>query len=146
MVPRLRSEKDALEALLRPPSVPSLSESGVAKASRGNIPDRALLSDSDAAALDLTVTNTNSSDQVSERLNRLYESLGPTIDAFADGMHKMGQYRDAADNIGGRVLAICAEKLALRETEGRKRALPVGQGSLPQDLGGVLRSLSRVDR
>ena len=146
MVPRLRSEKDALEALLRPPSVPSLSESGVAKASRGNIPDRALLSDSDAAALDLTVTNTNSSDQVSERLNRLYESLGPTIDAFADGMHKMGQYRDAADRVGGRVLAICAEKLALREAEGRKRALPVGQGGLPHDLGGVLRSLSRVDR
>ena len=143
---RLRTEKDALEALLRPPNVSSFSDSNMSKTPRGDVSDRSLLSDSDVAALDSSAAHTNSSDQISERLNGLYESLGPTIDAFTDGMHKIGQYRDAADSVGGRVLAICAEKLALREKEGRKRALPVGQGSAPQDLSGVLRSLSRADR
>lgn len=126
--------------MLRPPSIPSLPDFSI------DTLDRSLLSDADAAALDSIASDTASSDLISQRLNGLYESLGPTIDTFADGIHKIGQYRDAADNVAGRILAMCADKFAQREKEGRRRALAIGQCSPPKDLGGVLRSLSRADR
>jgi kinetochore protein Mis13/DSN1 len=106
-----------------------------------------MLSESDIAALEASTSEAVSFDDISDRMNAFYTSIGPTIDSFADGIHKIGQYRIAADNVAGRVLSICAERLTQREKEGRRRALP-GQeaGSPPKDLGGVLRSLSRLDR
>jgi len=90
--------------------------------------------------------NTISSAQVSDRLNGIKATLGPAIDAFTDGIHQIDQYRGAAENVAGRVLAMCAEQLANREREGRKRALPQTERSPSRDLTGVLRSLSRLDR
>ncbi|KIX07574.1 uncharacterized protein Z518_02227 [Rhinocladiella mackenziei CBS 650.93] len=143
---QLRAEKEALESLLQPPNLPSLHELGVSNMSMETLQDRSLLCHEDILALDSTAASTTSSDQVSKRLNDIYQSLGPTIDTFADGVHAIGQYRSVADSVAGKVLAICADKLSQREKQGRKRALPVGQGSPPKDLGGVLRSLSRADR
>lgn len=105
-----------------------------------------MLSETDITALDSLPATSTSSDQVSKCLNRLYDSLGPTIDQFADGIHTIGQYRQAADNVASRALAICAERLSRQENEGRKKALPDAQGTPPKDLGGVLRSLSRAER
>lgn len=139
-------EKEALESLLRPPNIPSFDELEVPTSFNAPAFDRSLLSEADAAAIDSIAANPTSSEQLSQRLNGLYESLGPTIDAFADGIHKLGRYRDTADGVAGRVLAVCAEKLAQREQEGLKKALPAGKGNTPKDLGGVLRSLSRADR
>ena len=108
--------------------------------------DGSLLSEADVAALENAQEGSTSSDAISHRLNALYDSLGPTIDKFADGVHTIGQYRTVADDVASTALAICAEKLARREKEGRKRALPEVQGSPPKDLGSVLRGLSRADR
>ncbi|EXJ96045.1 hypothetical protein A1O1_01171 [Capronia coronata CBS 617.96] len=146
-IKRLRAEKDAMESLLQPPQIPRLSELDTPTSLGGGLPDRTLLSDADVAALEVSAAaDTTSFDQISSRLNRLYQSVGPTIDTFADGVHAIGQYRQSADNVAGRVLSMCAQKLAQREHDGRKRALPAAQGTPPKDLGGVLRSLSRADR
>ncbi|KAL2413507.1 hypothetical protein ABEF95_000373 [Exophiala dermatitidis] len=146
-IKRLRAEKDALESLLEPPKVPRLSELDAPTGPEDQSLDKSLLSDADIAALEASAAARETSfGQISERLNRLYESLSPTVDTFADGIHAIGQYRQAADNVAGRVLSLCAQRLAQREHEGRKRVLPGTEGTPPKDLGGVLRSLSRADR
>jgi hypothetical protein len=75
---------------------------------------------------------------VSSRINFISASLGPTIDAFADGMHQIAQYRDAADNVAGRD----------REKEGRRHALgeTAEISTIKDELGCVLRSLSRLEQ
>jgi hypothetical protein len=75
---------------------------------------------------------------VQRRLNAMQQDLGPTVDAFADGIHKIGQYRDAADHMASRVLQICSEKLAERDKK--------SDVDPRRDLSSVLRGLSRVDR
>ncbi|OQV04705.1 hypothetical protein CLAIMM_09554 [Cladophialophora immunda] len=144
----LRLEKEALEKLLRPPNVPSLRELDVPTSpSKAHQLDRSLLSEADAAALDSIGPHASTTtDQISRRLGGVLESIGPTVDTFADGVHRIAQYRTAADGVAGRVLAMCAEKLAQREKEGKRKALEVKSGSPPRDLGAVLRSLSRADR
>jgi len=143
MESRLQVEKKELESLLRPPSLPNRQGSNE---QAGILPDRTLISDTDNAALDLLQAQITPAEQISENLHGLHDSLEPTIDAFADGMHKIAQYRDAADNMAGRVLSICAEGLAQRDKEERKRALAGGEKTPPKDLSAVLRSLSRADR
>jgi kinetochore protein Mis13/DSN1 len=143
---RLRAEKEALEILLRAPQMPTSRQIDSSIFSKGDLLDRSLLSEADIAALENSTPNPTSPTRISERLNVMYQALGPNIDKFADGIHTMGQFREAADNVAGRTLAICAERLAQREKEGRKRVLPAGPGSPPKDLGGVLRSLSRAER
>ena len=85
---------------------------------------------------------------ISSRLNSIFASLGPTTDAFADGIHQIAQYRNAADNVARRVLRTCADKLEDREKEGRRHALgEAAEKSTTKDkLGGVLRSLGRLER
>jgi hypothetical protein len=144
-VTRLRIEKTALEACLQAPSM-----SRQERQHDGSI-DQSLLSAGDRDALKLIQSGTNTSmEQISRRLNEILESIGPTVDQFADGMHRIGQYRTVADNLSGRTLAICAQKLTDRDKQGRKKALLSGGGATqdtpPKDLGGVLRSLSRADR
>ncbi|KAJ9602341.1 hypothetical protein H2200_013196 [Cladophialophora chaetospira] len=145
---RLRIEKEALELFLRPPSLPPPPKQN----SPSSI-NHSLLSETEAAALDsiASTSNPTSTLQVSRRVNEVLDSIGPTIDIFADGVHKIGLYRAAADNVAGRVLAMCAEKLTEREKEGRKKALAAAdqtqdQGTPPKDMASVLRSLSRADR
>jgi kinetochore protein Mis13/DSN1 len=136
---------------LRPPSLPPLTQRH--KTTNNSKIDRSLLSESGAAALDSIASTSShtSSEHISRRVNSLLESIGPTIDQFADGVHRLGQYRTAAENVAGKVLAICAEKITEREKEGRKKVLSAvdqtqPQDTPPKDLGSVLRSLSRADR
>ena len=81
------------------------------------------------------------------RVDSIFSRLEPTVDVFADNVHKIAQYRDAGDNVATRVLSIAAEKLSEREKESRRRAQPHEKERSPRrDLGNVLRGLSRADR
>jgi kinetochore protein Mis13/DSN1 len=137
---RLRSERDALDALLRPPSIPVMPAQSTPDI------DKSLLNESDSAMLNLLRSRTNIAQDTSNRINSIQGSLGPSVDAFADGIHKVAQYRNAADAVAGSVLNVCSHKLAEREEQGRKNALD-DQGRSPRrDLNSVLRGLSRIDR
>lgn len=137
---RLRSEKDALEALLRPPSIPEQPNQSLVKL------DRSLLDESETAVLDSLASGSQLQADTSQRINSVQTSLGPSVDAFADGIHKIAQYRNAADSVASSVLSICARKLDERDHEGRKKALE-DEGRSPRgDLDSVLRGLSRADR
>jgi kinetochore protein Mis13/DSN1 len=140
-ISRLRAEKDALKSLLRPPTIPQIQGP-----EPSNI-DIDLLSEADSALLQSLQPSEDVSEVVTRRLDSFQNNLGPIVDSFADGVHKIGQYRDVAENVAGRVLSICSEKLAERDRESRKRALPEGEVKSPErDLNSVLRGLSRVDR
>ncbi len=139
--PRLRAERNSLELLLRPPSVPQLEERDLSDI------ESSLLDEADASLLKSLRSGNDVSEDISGRVQTLQQNLGPTIDAFADGVHKIGQYRDASESVAGKVLSICSEKLAEREKGARKRALDHREDtSLKRDLNSVLRGLSRVDR
>ncbi|RMZ75520.1 hypothetical protein DV738_g5413, partial [Chaetothyriales sp. CBS 135597] len=140
-IKRLRAEKEALEALLRPPSVPKVPQPDAAAAL-----DTCLLSDSDKAAHESLTASTNMAQDIASRLNALRQTLGPTVDLFASSVHSINQYREAADDVATRVLSLCAQKLQDREKEGRRRAAEKGANPSPRaDLAAVLRGLSRLD-
>ena len=48
--------------------------------------------------------------------------------------------------MAGRVLRICADKLEDREKEGRRRALGDEHAQTKPDIGGVLRSLAKLEQ
>lgn len=106
--------------------------------------DTTLLSPEEAAIFQQLRPDTSS--VLETRIDALYEQLEPAVDIFADNVHKVAQYRDAADSIASRVLSIAAEKLADRENDGRRRAQSERARSPRRDLGSVLRGLSRADR
>ena len=70
------------------------------------------------------------------------------MDAFADGVHKISQYRDAAERVASKTLAISADVLEERDRDAQRKATgdadraPKGGR---ESLGGVLRGLSRLD-
>lgn len=140
---RLRSEKDALEALLRPPSIPDLP--AMHDDTDSNI-DQEELSEADANILRSLKSTSDLSADITSRVNTVISNLGPAIDTFADGVHKINQYRLGADGISSQVLSTCAEKLADREKAGRRKALGVEHDRSPgRDLGSVLRGLSKAE-
>lgn len=145
--PRLKSERKSLEALLRPPSIPSVLRDNPRSSSHVNPPtlDNSLLSHSDISILETLNTSSTNPATISSRINNLSATLGPSIDAFADGVHKVAQYRDAAERVSSHVLSICAQKLEERDKEGRRRAVGAA-GDASDDLTGVLRSLSKIER
>lgn len=141
---RLRSEKDALEALLRPPSILDLPPT---KKDSDSDVDLETLSESDADILKSLNTNSNLSADIASRVNKVTSDLGPAVDIFADGVHKINQYRIGADGIASQALSLCAEKLADRERAGRRKALGVEDDRSPgRDLSSVLRGLSKAER
>lgn len=90
---------------------------------------------------------------VSTRVNTITSTLPETLDAFADGLHRIEQFRDVADRIAGKVLKVCADRLEERE----KIASTVGAGDADSEsqeaaqrpkinLNKVLHSLSKVER
>lgn len=85
--------------------------------------------------------------QLSSRINKVVSNIGPTIDVFTDGVHKINQYRLGADSIASQVLSTCAERLADREKMGRQKALGGESDRSPgRELSGVLRGLSKSER
>ena len=125
--------------LLRPPAVPELAKQAEVKV------DKALLNETDKAVLQSLDSGANIS-TVSSRLNSVQASLGPSIDTFADGVHRIAQYRNVAEDMAGTVLSVCSRKMTERELEGRRKAFKENDGSPKRNLSSVLRGLSRADR
>ncbi|KAF1982482.1 hypothetical protein K402DRAFT_397563 [Aulographum hederae CBS 113979] len=95
--------------------------------------DPALLDDPSQTAIlnSLLIQDTSSSpstllaistDALSKRLQTLSAGLEPTIDLFADGVHKLGQFRGAADAVAERILKDSAEALERRDKEARDKS------------------------
>ena len=145
---RLQAERLSLEVILRPPSIPNLSLDHSHTKAAPLSADTTLFSPTDAQILDSLASRSTFSETISSRINSISAALGPTIDAFADGLHQIAHYREAADNVSGRVLRMCADKLEDREKEGRRHALGEAEDlSTPKDeLGAVLRSISKLER
>lgn len=73
-------------------------------------------------------------------LSKLGQSLEPNIDLFADGIHKIEQYRNTAERVADRVLSTAAKRLEERDREVKERAGTdgIGVGDLLRGLAGVL--------
>lgn len=72
-------------------------------------------------------------------LSKLSQSLEPNIDLFADGVHKIEQYRNTAERVADRILGTAAKRLEDRDREVKERAGADGIG-----VGDVLRGLAGV--
>lgn len=77
----------------------------------------------------------------SSRLQRINQNLEFEVDKFADNVHALGAYKDAAERVADEILAASAEALEKRDREGTRR-VAVDDGDL--GLRDVLRGLSRV--
>lgn len=85
--------------------------------------------------------------EMGTRVNKVLSSLEPAVDTFADGLHKVDQYRSGADQLASQVLSTCAEKLAERERIGRRKAQGDEEEQSPgRNLNSILRGLSRADQ
>ena len=144
----LEEEKSAWEALSKPPPPPLLPAPSipVSPPTLASI-DTSLLDPAQAAILaSLSQAQPPSSSftftsptQLQTHLASLVESLEPQIDLFADGVHKIEQYRATAERVADRVLGTASRRLEERESEIRKRVGTQGVG-----VGDVLRGLAGV--
>ncbi|EOA87179.1 uncharacterized protein SETTUDRAFT_89228 [Exserohilum turcica Et28A] len=73
-------------------------------------------------------------------LEMLASSLEPHIDVFADGVHKIEQYRQTAERVADRVLGTAAKRLEERDREAKERVgtQGIGVGDILRGLAGVL--------
>jgi kinetochore protein Mis13/DSN1 len=83
-------------------------------------------------------------ESVAARMQAVNSSLEPQIDLLADGIHKIGQYRLAAERVADAVLGTTARKLEIREREAqRATATPaVGVKEVLSALAGALNARS----
>jgi kinetochore protein Mis13/DSN1 len=72
-------------------------------------------------------------------ISNLSQSLEPNIDVFADGVHKIEQYRNTAERVASKILGTAAQRLEQRDREGKAKVGSEGIG-----VGDVLRSLAGV--
>jgi kinetochore protein Mis13/DSN1 len=73
-------------------------------------------------------------------LSKLSLSLEPNIDLFADGVHKIEQYRSTAERVASRVLGTASKRLEERDRDVKERvgAEGIGVGDVLRGLAGVL--------
>ncbi|KZM26518.1 cell division [Ascochyta rabiei] len=157
-VKRLEEEKAAWESLEKSApsvaSVPPPPSSDESAAALGDI-DTSVLDPAQVAILSkLQLPSTQTEEQptstaftftfttpsaLQSHLSKLSQSLEPNIDIFADGVHKIEQYRNAAERVADRVLGTAAKRLEDRDREVKERAGADGIG-----VGDVLRGLAGV--
>lgn len=102
--------------------------------------DTSLLDPEQAAILSgLGLSALEISNQTSERLKTLQSGLEFKIDQFADGVHKVEQYRETASRVADKILAVSAVRLEERD---RREKEEIGTRDVPMQE--VLRSLSRI--
>ncbi|KAK8170615.1 Mis12-Mtw1 protein family-domain-containing protein [Phyllosticta citribraziliensis] len=84
--------------------------------------------------------STQQQSDIHTRLRTIAVSLPAQADLFADGVHKLAQYRAAADRVADAVLASAAQRLEQRDREARERAGTAAVGGLDvlRGLAGVL--------
>ncbi|KAF2997191.1 hypothetical protein E8E13_006311 [Curvularia kusanoi] len=149
---RLEEEKAAWESLDK--STPAAAPTAIAQTIAVGDIDTSLLDPAQAAILSQlqlppTITDEQSPPSsaftfttptaLQSHLNKLSQSLEPNIDLFADGVHKIEQYRSTAERVADRVLGTAARRLEERDRETKERAGADGIG-----VGDVLRGLAGV--
>ncbi|KAL5412026.1 hypothetical protein PMIN03_004499 [Paraphaeosphaeria minitans] len=156
-VKRLEEEKAAWEALAAVPDS-SLAPPSIQTGTQTFADINASLLDSEQAAI-LAALQTSQQPQPEEscfapssstftfttpaalqtHLEKLSLSLEPNIDLFADGVHKIEQYRNTAERVADRVLGTASKRLGERDKESKVKAGTEGIG-----VGDVLRGLAGV--
>lgn len=83
---------------------------------------------------------------LSNRITSLAAKIEPAIDLFADGVHKVSQYRIAAERVADRVLAYSAQNLdrRSRETQAQAAGERGVEGGGVRDVKEVLGALASV--
>ncbi|KAF2825826.1 hypothetical protein CC86DRAFT_324486 [Ophiobolus disseminans] len=73
-------------------------------------------------------------------LTKLSQALEPNIDLFADGVHKIEQYRNTAERVADRILSTASKRLDERDRDVKERvgAEGIGVGDVLRGLAGVL--------
>jgi kinetochore protein Mis13/DSN1 len=146
-VKRLQEEKKSWDALRASNS--ATSERAPSKAlSEVNA---ALLDPSQASILQTlnsfqadSNTGTKPAD-LSARLQKINTTLEPQIDLFADGIHKISQYRQAAERVADRILGATASQLEKRDREAKEISRTSGADAreVLSALSGALTEQSR---
>ncbi|KAI9877358.1 MAG: hypothetical protein M1830_004138 [Pleopsidium flavum] len=142
-IKRLQEERATWEELLKPLNAPEIPPQSTSTVPKPSDIDPSLLDPEQAEILKTLTSHQNPGivSSTSSRLLNISANLESTVDEFADGIHKLGQYREAADRVAGRVLGLAAGALEERDREGRRRAR-----TEDVDVKEVLRGLSRIDR
>ncbi|KAL3466229.1 Mis12-Mtw1 protein family-domain-containing protein [Aspergillus heterothallicus] len=157
-IQKLQKERHALNALLRPSSIPRLKPAPK-QMPNGQPKDQPETEDQiDLSILDPSQQQilasidpeaakryqaTESTDQPSEtttnlppitpssistRLSRITSRLAPTLDSLAAGVHDIELYRSMSDTVSSRVLRICAERLEERDARNAFRRRAITSG------------------
>ncbi|KAH6875769.1 kinetochore protein Mis13 [Alternaria rosae] len=151
-VKRLEEEKAAWEAIASasktkpPPPAPSIPTSAPTLSEI----DTSLLDPAQAAILSSLQSSQiqpptsaftfTSPTALQSHLTSLADSLEPHVDLFADGVHKIEQYRATAERVADRVLGTAAKRLEERDREAKERVGTegIGVGDILRGLAGVL--------
>lgn len=159
--PRLQTERQTWETLLRPPASDSLALASLTTLPDPNTISSELLDDpsqvsalsslrphqklQDPSSSDPPNANTDLQSSTLTRFQNMTSNnnLEFTIDTFANNIHTLNSYQQATDRVAGEVLGISAEALEEREKEGRRRDRDGGEA---EEVGvrDVLRGLSRI--
>lgn len=162
-IARLQGEKQSWEGLLSTKSPPESQAPDPAKV------DPELLDPAQAAilttlqaslspTLDATTSITTKSSQnethpapansqpsLPSRIDMIVDSLEPRIDLFADGIHKISQYRLAAERVSDKILSSTADRLETRDQMAKEASGTAGVGAkeVLSALGGALSGSNR---
>ena len=104
--------------------------------------DTSLLDPEQAAILSQLQSSNSASDllsQTSSRLKSIQDSLEFKVDQFADGVHKLEQYREISEKVANKVLALGAVRLEERSSKEKEAA-----GSRDMPVKEILRTLSGI--
>jgi kinetochore protein Mis13/DSN1 len=92
-----------------------------------------------------TSTSESAGINTSTRLQKVSLALEPQIDLFADGIHKISQYKQAAERVADRILGATAAQLEKRDREAKEISGTAGAGAreILSALSGALSEQSR---
>jgi len=136
---RLREEREAWGSLLRPETQSTLSISGAKSDVR--LFEKSLLRPEESEFANSLAKSQDLLGSAKRLVKQQYGEIEFQVDQLIDGIHKLNQYGEAADRLGGRILEDAESTLAVREATLRQAS---GTEALP--IQEVLRSLSRMDR
>lgn len=144
-IARLQGEKATWEKILSSASSPTAQTAPPEAAQDASSIDAALLDPSQASILEALRASESLPSTIAHRLQNITADLEPQIDAFADGVHRIAQYRLAAERVADRILSTAAERLAMREQRVREAAGTTSMG--PKEVLSALASvLNRQER
>ncbi|KAG0638844.1 Mis12-Mtw1 protein family-domain-containing protein [Tuber brumale] len=136
---KLREERETWGSLLRPETQSTLSISGAKSEVR--LFEKSLLRPEESEFANSLAKSQDLLGSAKRLVKQQCGEIEFQVDQLIDGIHKLNQYGEAADRLGGRILEDTESTLAVREAMLRQAS---GTEALP--IQEVLRSLSRMDR